>query len=342
MTRSVPDNVQLPQRSETKGLAQAEALSLLIVDDMKFSRAFLRSALSNAGYIDIRTTDSGTHALDLVRERKADVMLVNWVMPEMSGLEITQHIRQLDEMNSHYTAIILFTAKEGTSALVEAFENGVDDYLRIPVDNQELGGRVLAAGRLSHLQNALLRKSKTLAANHQRELITLNLIDPLTNLGNVRYLYNRLETVFQEVVEQEGGVTLTLIELEGLAQLKGKGGRRALGALLEASGQRLRAAVRPSDIVAHLGDGRFACAIHRAEPQPFDYAVFERLLHAVEAPLGERVPGTVDLPARLGGCHYNLYAGRPSIDRLLECATNRLLEAREVRQPILVKSLETS
>ncbi len=316
--------------------------AIVIVDDMRFSRAFMRSALEQHGYKDLRATDSANHALDLLRERRADAILVNWVMPEMTGIELVSLIRQHDEDSNHYTGVILFTAKEGVAPLVEAFQQGVDDYVRIPVDNEELAGRVYSALRLANIQNNLLRKSQALAAHQQKELITLNLIDSVTGLGNDRYLYNRLDSVFDEIQEHEGGACLALVSLAETLQIFEAGGRKQLNRLLEKVGQRLKASVRPSDVVAHLGDGQFAIVLHRPQPEPFDYAVFERITQSIAAnpiPLGDDEPELKVTP-RLGGCHYNATAGMSSRDAMLRCANEKLRQADAEGLQIVLKVLE--
>ena len=57
------------------------------------------------------------------------MLLADWLMPEMDGLELTGRVRQLDEMAEHYTYIILLTGKEGENVLTEAFDRGVDDFI---------------------------------------------------------------------------------------------------------------------------------------------------------------------------------------------------------------------
>ena len=105
---------------------------------MQFSRAVVQAALKKAGYTNIRVAESAAQALDAMEKEHADVVLADWVMPEMDGLELTDIIRQIDEEKGTYTAIILFTAQEGIEPLVEAFSRGVDDYICKPPNPHEL------------------------------------------------------------------------------------------------------------------------------------------------------------------------------------------------------------
>ena len=168
-------------------------LSIIVVDDMQFSRAVLKQALQKNGYTDLRLAESAQACLKMLDERSADVVLADWVMPEMNGLDLTEAIRHMDEERNRYTSIILFTGREGNEAMQEAFERGIDDYLTKPVDEKELAARVFAAGRIATLQNTLLETASALsAANaHLEELATT---DSLTGLGNRRYLTSSWKT----------------------------------------------------------------------------------------------------------------------------------------------------
>ena len=112
--------------------------------------------------------DSATEALNMIEQKTADVVLADWMMPEMDGLELTQLIRQRDEEKGTYTAIILFTAHDGVEYLVKAFDHGVDDYLCKPPNPHELAARVNAAARVAALQNDLLETSRQLQQTIQK------------------------------------------------------------------------------------------------------------------------------------------------------------------------------
>lgn len=84
-------------------------LSILVVDDAKFSSVMIGRALSKAGYQDIRFASSAADALAQHAQRPAHVLLADWLMPEMDGLELTGQIRQRDALSGHYSYVILLT-----------------------------------------------------------------------------------------------------------------------------------------------------------------------------------------------------------------------------------------
>ena len=81
-------------------------LSILVVDDAKFSSVMIGRTLNQAGYKDIRFANSAAEALKLLEERSAGILLADWLMPEMDGLELTARVRQQDEQK--IITLILF------------------------------------------------------------------------------------------------------------------------------------------------------------------------------------------------------------------------------------------
>lgn len=104
-------------------------LSILVVDDdAKFSSTMIGRTLNLADYTDMRFASSAAQALTLLEERPAAILLADWLMPEIDGLELTAQVRQHDEQPDHYTYIILLTGTKSNNALAEAFDRGVDDF----------------------------------------------------------------------------------------------------------------------------------------------------------------------------------------------------------------------
>ena len=188
-------------------------LSILVVDDTKFSSAVIGHALSQAGYTDIRFASSAMAALAMHEERAASVMVADWLMPEMDGLQLTTRIRQRDEQTNHYTYVMLLTAREGDNVLGEAFDRGVDDFISKSSMSEQLLPRIYAADRITQLINRLLEENHLLASNNA-QLEQHNLIDSLTALGNRRYLLQRLDDALQRVESRGGFCSLLVLGLQ--------------------------------------------------------------------------------------------------------------------------------
>lgn len=248
-----------------------ESLALVIVDDARTSRAFFQRALAPAGYTDIRIVDAAEAALETLAERPADVVIADWLMPGMDGIELSGRIRSRDEEEGRYTAIILSTGREGVEALVHAFRHGVDDFLRKPFDSRELVARVFAAGNQANAQNALLDTRRTLA-NRARARADHWSLDEITGLGNAAYFEAQLGTHLAEAGTRGGAVCCALIEVAGPG-----GWPLARNGVLAPVGRRIARTVRPTDVVCRLGDNRFGLVLSAADARGFRDRVFGRI-----------------------------------------------------------------
>ncbi|MGY8821000.1 MAG: response regulator [Pseudomonadales bacterium] len=231
-------------------------LSILVVDDAKFSSVMIGRALSKAGYEDIRFANSASAALELIEQRPANVLLADWLMPEMDGLELTAQVRQQDEMSDHYTYIILLTGRDGQDVLSKAFDHGVDDFIGKSVMNDQLVPRVFAADRLCGSLQRLMRENRLLTENIA-SLEKRNLIDPITGLGNSRYLHQRLGDSVRQIESRGGALCFLLIGLPEVPSQRERYGEQFHQDLLRGIARRLQQLVRPLDVLTRLDDRHF-------------------------------------------------------------------------------------
>ena len=305
-------------------------LSILIVDDLQFSRIVVKTALKKAGYNGVRMADSATEALLMLKQQPADVILADWSMPEMNGIELTQHIRQIDEEKGTYTAIILFTAHDGMEYLVNAFDHGVDDFLTKPPDPQELAARVNAAARVAALQNDLLETSRQLQKTISN-LKKMALVDELTGAGNQQFLMKSLKPHLLEASTRRGGVCLALVELRELNSVKNTHNEFIMNEVIISQHLRLRRSVRPTDIVARLDNNVFATVMHHTKAKDYKHSSVERILMSINNRAYKTSIGNLTLTGCIG-VHY--YSGDEALitpDEILEFAEIKLNEARQNR-----------
>ena len=226
---------------------QKEDLSIIVVDDLQFSREVVKSGLTKAGFIDIRTASSGQDALHLINQRRADVVLADFWMPGMNGLEVTDLIRRWDENNDRYTGIVLLTAEDTTSSVVVAFDRGVDDFISKSASQYELAARVYGAGRTAYQQNELRERTRSMGNNYIR-VKKSSMQDPDTNLPNRAQLESHIESLIRHCVGRGGGIGFGLIEVhtENLPLRSGT---------LKTISNSLQLALRPMDVVSRYGQG---------------------------------------------------------------------------------------
>ena len=160
-----------------------EDFSIIVVDDLQFSREVVKSGLTKSGFVDIRTASSAEEGMYLLNERRADVVLADFWMPGMNGLEMTDLIRRWDENNDRYTGVVLLTAEDTASSIVVAFDRGVDDFISKSASQFELAARVFGAGRIAYQQNQLRKRTRSISNQFMRVKM-FSLQDPETSLPN--------------------------------------------------------------------------------------------------------------------------------------------------------------
>lgn len=301
-------------------------LSILVVDDAKFSSAIIGRALSQAGYQDVRFASSAAEAICNLEQRPASVLLADWLMPEMDGLELTGRVRQLDEAAEHYTYIILLTGKEGENVLNEAFDRGVDDFISKSSMNEQLLPRVFAADRLCNTLQRLLQENALLVQNIA-SLEERNLVDPLTGLGNTRYLKQKMGDSLRQVESRGGALCYLLIGLQGVDELSARHGVTFYNELLRSVARRLQQLVRPLDVLVSLDDRHFALITLLEDLQECSPSSFKRLHEGLNLKAFKTSEGFISLKAGIAVVGLDGKAMPMEQQQLLDLATRLLPEA---------------
>ncbi len=138
--------------------------TVLIVDDEFAGRQTLESVLEGEGY-ELHMAENGMQALEQARKHLPDVILLDIMMPGMTGFEVCQRIRndpQLAEI-----PIIVLTALDDRNSMLEALKAGADDFISKPFDRFELRARLLGITRLNRYHKLIEERAKLREANNQ-------------------------------------------------------------------------------------------------------------------------------------------------------------------------------
>lgn len=303
-------------------------LSIMVVDDTKFSSAVIGHNLTRAGYADIRFANSAMDALAMHEERPASVMVADWLMPEMDGLELTTCIRQADEQSGHYTYVVLLTAREGDNVLSQAFDRGVDDFISKSAMNEQLLPRIFAADRISQLINRLLDENRMLADNNS-QLEEHNLVDYLTALGNRRYALQRLGEVLRNVDSRGGVCCVLLLGVQNLQELGHKLGENVQQELLRGIARRLQQLVRPTDVIARVGNDNFAIVTLADDPKDCKPNSFKRVHDGLNLKAFKTSEGYLSVRASMALCVVDNKQTLPTAAELLGKVERQLDSAYE-------------
>lgn len=184
------------------GVAPGRMTILLVEDDAPTIHA-VAQLLGALGH-EVVTAADGVEAWSLLQRRCVQVVLADWMMPRMDGLELCRRIRGL--AGRPYTYFVLFTGRGGCEERLEALAAGVDDFLAKPFDTRELAARLEIARRLLSMQEDLERKNVAL-----RELATT---DELTGLKNRRSFFEAMESHFALAARQGSPLSLVMLDVD--------------------------------------------------------------------------------------------------------------------------------
>ena len=143
---------------------------LLIVDDDPELLRFLLDELSGAGHL-CTGCDNGQDALLSLRQQSFDLVVMDWTLPDFSGVELCRRLRA----SNNTTPVLMLTARDDVDERVKALDAGVDDYLTKPFDRKELHARVRARLRRGGYEQDARRENETLQLGDLR-------VDPIERL----------------------------------------------------------------------------------------------------------------------------------------------------------------
>lgn len=232
-------------------------IPILVVDDAKFSSAIIAKVLRGGGFSNVRFTNNPMHALRSLEKNPAHIVIADWDMPTMNGLELTARVKKLEEASDHFSYIMLLTAKEDLEEIQRAFNEGVDDFMNKANLRTQLLPRVLAANRVATRENELLR-ANTVLRKKVNELQITDLVDPVTGLGNLKFTVERLKDVLKQSETRGGAACLLLVGVNNIDVILNQYEQSSVDELMSSMSAKIRQLVRPLDVVTRPERNIFA------------------------------------------------------------------------------------
>lgn len=218
----------------------AERLAVLVVDDDRSVLTILQSWLSRQGWIP-ECHDDPLRALEAYAVRKHAAVVVDWHMPGMDGIEMLRRLRA--DNQSHAAYVLLVTSSDRDDLLNSAFENGVDDFLRKPLQRSEFVARMKAARRVCMLDREIRQRSEhdlerrmhAMALGRVNALVGAIAHEIRTPLGTVRMAAERLQMKMARIPDDIQPVVNRVVEsaallaetLENVLETFGLAGKKA-------------------------------------------------------------------------------------------------------------------
>jgi two-component system chemotaxis response regulator CheY len=221
------------------------SLSVLVVDDSPVCRKLVEQALEGQEY-GLTFAKSGREALDVFVQNAPDIVITDWMMPDVSGLEVCEWIRRTELA---YTYLILLTSISNKDMVVKGLAAGADDYLTKPFDPGELNARIGVGRRIVCLQRDIEAKDLLL----QEAART----DSLTGLPNRRAIEEWADRQIRGATRHGYPFWVVLADLDSFKNVNDTYGHDAGDLVLQKFSELLRATTRASDICGRMGGEEF-------------------------------------------------------------------------------------
>jgi len=296
------------------------AQRVLIVDDDKLMVERLQALVESAGF-EVISAATGREALEILRADYCPIVVSDWTMPDMDGVELCRAIRA--ESFPGYVYLLLLTARDSQQDVITGLDAGADDYLSKRVTEAELVARLRAAKRIVGLEQSLRDM-----IDEKRRLSTT---DQLTGLNNRRYFDKHLARELKRVRRFGGPLSLLLLDIDHFKAINDRSGH-ATGdeVLVQFAGRLVAALPRDYDWCARFGGEEFVVVLPQTDLSGAVVVAEKLRLHVANAPFNcseGAIAATVSVGAAALSCVPA--STEPTIDALVDLADRALYASKQ-------------
>ncbi len=293
----------------------SQPLKILAVDDSAISRKLVEHSLSGPQYTVFFAKD-GREALGLFAEHLPAVVITDWEMPDISGLELCRLIHR--EFRGSYAHLILLSSNTEKEQVVEGLAAGADDYLTKPFHPGELVARVEVGRRIVDLHREIQAKNRLLEE--------MALTDTLTGLPNRRALDVWAPRQLSAAARHDFYIWAVLADLDLFKKVNDTFGHDAGDAVLKAFAEILKVNTRQSNICTRWGGEEFLIMITHTDRENAN-TVVERIRKQFETKEFIFETGTIAVTASFGIAGFR-GVKPPDVGALVACADTALYAAK--------------
>lgn len=245
---------------DVEEVAESNGMRILAVDDDPTSLKLLETMLKQGGH-QVTTATSGNEALRLALEVNPQIVLSDWVMPEMDGLELCKALRRIEHGRNMY--FLLFSGRGEETRIVEAFDSGVDDFVPKPFNQRLLMARLKGGQRIIRLQEQVedhKKRVRTQAAElgmMNRKLRAVALTDVLTQLPNRRYAMKRLEQQWSVSKRGDRPLSVIMLDIDHFKRVNDEYGHDIGDVVLKETARAMKSSTRDEEEPCRLGGEEF-------------------------------------------------------------------------------------
>ncbi len=308
------------------------ALRVLVVDDEPTSLRLVQLLLQREGH-QVTTASNGQEALTLALQNPPQMVVTDWMMPGMDGVELCRRLRSTEAGRDLY--ILILTGQNEEGRIVEAFEAGADDHVPKPFNPKLLLARIRPGIRVIQLQERLQGevREKDVAnarlAIEKRKFKVASMTDALTELPNRRYAMKRLEKEWATSERSHLPLSVILLDIDHFKKVNDTYGHDVGDQVLIATARAVHRVLRTSDTCTRMGGEEFL-VICPGTPLEGAMLLAERIRLAVEANV-VAVPAFTDRSVTISlGVACSAAQGIDSIDSLLKSSDEGVYQAKRL------------
>jgi two-component system, cell cycle response regulator len=262
---------------------------VLVAEDDPVSRRILDTFLVKWGYDVTMVTDGLTALRVLEGDATPRLAVLDWMMPELEGIQVCQRIRE--RADRPYIYILLLTARSEKPDLLRGLELGADDYLTKPFDAAELRARIRVGERILNLQDDLIfaREELRFRATH----------DGLTGIPNRAMVMEALHREASRQVREGQPLGIVLADIDHFKNINDTYGHLCGDDVLKAVVERMKASVRSYDVIGRYGGEEFLVVAPGVDARGA-LALAERIRRIVESEPARTASCCVTVTVSLG------------------------------------------
>jgi len=245
---------------EAPAVETEHRLRVLVVDDDRSMLMLLDKLLGSAGY-QVFTSADGKEGLHTAMECRPHLIIADWLMPEMDGVQFCRTLRSTTIGRGVY--MLLLTGVEEEARLLEAFDAGIDDYVVKPVNPKVLLARLKAGERVVGLQTEVesdreeIRRFAAELAMTNRRLQEAALLDALTGIPNRRYAMDRIHQEWSAAERSSRRLACMLIDVDHFKRINDTYGHDVGDIVLQRVADVLKQTARTQDVICRIGGEEF-------------------------------------------------------------------------------------
>ncbi len=290
-------------------------MRILIADDDPVIRKIISKLISDMGHEPV-TVNDGTSALEQIMKQGYPVVVLDWMMPGMDGIDVCRAIRDIENGNICY--IIMNSAREGSNSISEALKAGANDYITKMTDSIEMRARIGVGIRTAQLEMELVELNQQL-----RYLVR---IDGLTGLLNHAAVLKELDIELDRGRREGTSTSVLMLDLDKFKAVNDTYGHQAGDQVLISFSGKLVEKCRSFDRIGRYGGEEFLIVLPRTQNREA-ILIAERIrLEIAEMNLDEIIQG-LKITCSIGSCTATLSVQHSSA--LVSAADASLYRAKE-------------